>query len=150
MAVPTITGQLCPPILEKLNSARASQINPFLHSNIPSSIPIGFSQHEKASAGCILPNPAPFGPHCICSADAEYAVSLNTAKNLNSLQVTNFSSCGVYLGSDSWTVNLTAKFSFTGVEVSGGASAGCQACGIHPKVSGSVTTHAATADGSIF
>jgi len=123
-------------ILKELNSLRDSVLNPLLSQKVPPKIPLSISKSGDADAGCIIPNP--FGG-CICHADAQYSISIDSLSNLNTLSVTNFTSCS-YDGQNA--INLTGAIAFTNAEPTGGAHAGCSACGISPSASGTVNTEA--------
>ena len=129
------------------NSDLWRNVNPALKKAIEPSIPMGIDQSAKADAGCIIHNP--FGG-CICHADADYGIALNSLKGLNALTVTRFSHCGLEVTNDKWVINITAQFSFSNAEISGGAYASASACGISPKASGTASAQASTPDGTIF
>jgi hypothetical protein len=137
------TADLNSSLLSYLRNITNTAINPALKSGIPDPAQIDASKSGSSDAGCIIPNPVPVGPSCLCHASADYSVILDTVTGLSDLHITNFTSVvAVPDASLPGTVNLTVvgEMAVKGVLTTGGAKASVTACGVSPSASGTAST----------
>lgn len=127
-------------ILKALNAARVVAINPAIKLLVPDALNTTSQLSKAGETGstCILPLPF---HGCGCHAKADYSVSLEEIKGLKGLHITNFTRAA--FKKDLSVINVVAEIEDADAQMAPGiAEAGVTACGIHPKVSGSASTHA--------
>lgn len=58
---------------------------------MPNQLDIGATESGSTGNKCLVSNPAPFGPSCLCSARASYSATLDNVRGLDSISITSLS-----------------------------------------------------------